>query len=142
MVGHMSRVAEGMARAEAVDSVNGVSLGERAMNVGSGVPVVRRHSFTIGGKPRQVFRFCCSVNFRAVCAVFCPFVLIVCLTSVRFYAAFVFPLCADSIAMSLMPLRGTLNRNVRCPHANIAVENYTITVRNYTTNVGSNYVSF
>lgn len=55
VMGHMNRVAEGIARAEAADSVNGVSSGVRAMNVGPGVPVVRRHSFTIGGKPRHVF---------------------------------------------------------------------------------------
>eukprot|EP00904_Undaria_pinnatifida_P002011 jgi/Undpi1/11810/HiC_scaffold_4.g01509.m1 len=51
---HMDRVAEGTPRADALDSSAGVLLGARALNLGTGVPVARRHSFTIGGKPRRV----------------------------------------------------------------------------------------
>ncbi|CAM9621887.1 unnamed protein product [Ectocarpus sp. 6 AP-2014] len=36
----------------AFDPIPEVSMAVRAMNVGQGMPVVRRHSYTIGGKPR------------------------------------------------------------------------------------------
>ncbi|CAM9826529.1 unnamed protein product [Scytosiphon promiscuus] len=42
-------VANGRA---ALDSVPGVTSAVGAMNLGQGVPVMRRHSYTIGGKPR------------------------------------------------------------------------------------------
>ncbi|CAB1119784.1 GT20 [Ectocarpus sp. CCAP 1310/34] len=37
---------------KAFDPIPEVSMAVRAMNVGQGMPVVRRHSYTIGGKPR------------------------------------------------------------------------------------------
>lgn len=49
---NLGRVSEGSAGGEACETVAGGGGGASVMNVGPGVPVARRHSYTMGGKPR------------------------------------------------------------------------------------------